>query len=229
LRPSILKLHVLSALIGFGLSSVGCEGDAPPPAAYEPSSSNTRDPDENTNQDTLTNDDNNVVRESSASIDCGGAEVDEAEDKDLSDCHSKGMFYDRFSKDAPECSKFKLAPFDCTASGIKAQMNETQAESFQDALGDSLSDYEIDQCLHCPNEVSGDLADLCEIKGEVKSGVKIFFISSSDTELTGTAVRIPALPEETNISCSGANSSSNSSDDDDDNDSSDDDDDSTNN
>ncbi len=216
-----LTIWIQILVFSLGCFSLGCSED-PPPATYEPSNTSSNPQDEDDNDFTKGDDDDDSTSfpTTTSSFDCGGATVDESEDEDLAKCHGKGAFYDRFTGDAPECTRHDLAPVDCTVSGIKKLMSDKQKTDFENALDDQLSAYKIDQCLYCPEDPSSSLGDFCKIKDEVKTGVKIFLIAPDEKEtgLVGTAIRIPNLPDPVDIACKGSSSSSSSDDDDDDDD-----------
>ena len=52
-------------------------------------------------------------------------------------------------------------------------MSDKQKKDFKKALEGALDGYEMDQCLDCPPD-SGE--ELCKVKGDIKTGTKIFFV-----------------------------------------------------
>ncbi len=123
----------------------------------------------------------------------GGANIGDEEDKaNVTKCHEEGKVYDRFLEAGATCSSLPLAKLDCTKSGIKAVLSDSQKASFEEKMSGSFDGWELDQCGDCPEDSDNALCK--STTGGKQTGTKVFFVTEEGDEIKGKALVLPVRP-----------------------------------
>ncbi len=173
--------------------AASCDSAKSPPAP-ETGTGTATEKDSSTKKpvDKLGNDDTDTSTEvaTGTTFNYGGAKVgDDADQADVTKCHSDGKIYDRFASDGAKCSDLTIAAVDCTKEGLEDKLSDAQKTDFESKLSGTYDGWMLDQCADCPADGTNELCK--STQGSKQTGTKVFFVKEESDTVTGKAMVLP--------------------------------------